>query len=778
MGFLKNIFFIILLPFLPSAIQLCEAQSNELSRAQNTFDNLIQTIRTGNAYQRAEAIPAFACIDDPRVVLVLMDLLKDEDSRVRVYAAQQLARLADSRSADALAKALGDSYGNVRRYAAEGLAKVGNERHVPALVAAVMNHLPDTNTSDRESWYSMPALEAIGKLSSKPPPQLMKLVRRISDENFAKDEDWWQLLEAVAMCLGQIGDKAAYDHLQQAREALEKNYQDYKTWYAVREALAKIDPEKSRFDRPAADILTTVRIYMASYKEIRQKWVQQLGNIGLIVIEDLEWTLRFRENRNWDSERTLVAIETLGEIGGAGATKVLRQYIERQLRQAELDAQGLVQMRGYRLRMPMLALLQAEPTTQTAEYVLSLLPSLNDFEQEYFIGEAFHIKPEKIPQEIKVFLYSKILLSQRKTKPVGRYAPSAAANFLGQIGGEEAGQALSEALLKSEYAEIRDAAARALGCIKDYDAIPALIKAAELSNAPIGTIARAIGAINDKRALPALENLQSRERLEQKDRVCIAAALARLGKDYDQNAAIVRKALPDSLELAQWLHDTETVKAVAAFVEDQQDYTRQRAISTLEANGTVEAFNVLRGFVDPQKTVEFERLEQLSDAATRMAEKLGDDSKDYYLEIATVSRAVRGWFVITAMAQPHPESRDTYELVKRRSALARRVWIVEATRRLDLAAKGEKEIWQCDIPEQAIRALEDIFAPDLVPVLQRIVRESGAKVSFHGKYKMVDFYHIRSLAAEILSKKTGRPYSFIDADGRSHPGGWNPSHEQ
>jgi len=70
------------------------------------------------------------------------------------------------------------------------------------------------------------------------------------------------------------------------------------------------------------------------------------------------------------------------------------------------------------------------------------------------------------------------------------------------------------------------------------------------------------------------------------------------------------------------------------------------------------------------------------------------------------------------------------------------------------------------------------FAPELVPVLHRIVRENQAKVSFHGKDRMVEFYHVRSLAAEILSKNTGRPYSFIDADGRSHPGGWNPSHEQ
>ena len=59
-------------------------------------------------------------------------MLADEDAMVRVYAAQQLARLADGRSANAMAAALSDNADDVRRYAAEGLASVGNERHVPA----------------------------------------------------------------------------------------------------------------------------------------------------------------------------------------------------------------------------------------------------------------------------------------------------------------------------------------------------------------------------------------------------------------------------------------------------------------------------------------------------------------------------------------------------------------------------------------------------------------------------------------------------------------------
>ena len=300
-----------------------------------------------------------------------------------------------------------------------------------------------------------------------------------------------------------------------------------------------------------------------------------------------------------------------------------------------------------------------------------------------------------------------------------------------------------------------------------------------LPDAPVGRIAAAIGTINDKRALSALENLQSRVGLRQTDRICIAAALARLGKDYDHNAAIVRKALPDSLELAQWLHDTKTIKAVAVFVKDQQEYTRQRAISSLEAMGTEEALDELTRFIDTERITDPPWLEQLSDAASRMAGELGDNSsKDSYAEIATVSRAVRRWFQITAMAQPSPERRDTYELIKRQASLARKVWIVETTRRLDLAAKPDAEKWQSHIPEQAIRAVSGIFGPELLPTLKRIAGESRDKVSFHGKYRMVDFYNVRSLAAKILTEKTDQKHTFVDADGRTHPGGWHPSQQR
>lgn len=780
MKVLKNISLIILFCVLLTG-WADNVQSAQATTAQSRFDELIHLIRTGNAYQRQQAIPGLAYTGDPRVVPVLLNLLKDNDAGVRTYAAQQLDRLADKRSTEALADALNDSNSNVRKLAAQGLAKIGGEQHVPALVASVIKHLPDPNTSDRESWYSAFALDAIGKLTSKAPLQLVELVGKISDEKTIKDEDWWQLLENVAKCLGQIGDKAAYEELQWAKKSLEKDYQDYKTWYAVCKALAALNPQKMAFDRPAANILYSFRVGKITQEGIRQRWIQPLAKLGTTAVDDLEWSLRFKDVHYTDPGRKLVATEALGEIGGQKAAQALRGYIQHVSDSHKKDGKVRHQA-GYALRNALLALFKADPNKETTEEIIALSLTLNSFAQEYLMHDVSSVAPQKIPADIKVLFYENVLLGSEQTKSFGQYAPSAAARLLGQIGGTQAGTVLSKALLEPGNTRIAPAAAKALGSIKGYDAVPTLIKASGKPNTPVGAIAEAMGRINDSRALPALEDMQNREGLRQTDSLWIAAALARFGKDYDRNAAMVREALPASFEHAKWLHDTETIKATAAFVESKEQYDRERAISTLEAIGSKESFNALRSHIDSQQIVEPRLLQPLSAAAARMAEKLGHDSKNYYAEIAVVSEAVRGWFEIYQRAQRQPQDRSSYKLVKRLPALARKLWMAEATRRLDLAVKQSKEEWEFYIPKQAVRVavrvIGDIFAPELVPVLERIVRESRNKVSFHGKYKMVDFYNVRSIAAKILTEKTGKQYTFIDADGRTHPGGWNPSQEK
>jgi hypothetical protein len=82
-----------------------------------------------------------------------------------------------------------------------------------------------------------------------------------------------------------------------------------------------------------------------------------------------------------------------------------------------------------------------------------------------------------------------------------------------------------------------------------------------------------------------------------------------------------------------------------------------------------------------------------------------------------------------------------------------------------------------DIRGRAVHLAELIFAPELIPSLERLAKECETSEDFRGKRGIVRYYKVRSMAAKTLTEKTGRPYTFVDADGRTHPGGWDPSQE-
>jgi HEAT repeat protein len=186
-----------------------------------------------------------------------------------------------------------------------------------------MSHLPDPNTPVGEkSWYSAPALEAVGRLSPKAPPEFLELARAIALTKDVTNDHWWRVRENVARCLGKIGDKTAVEPLQEARRALETGYQDYGTWYAVRKALAAIDPQAMPLNRPAADILRQIQWGKGGFSGL-----EPLVKLGDSAMDDLAWMLLF-EGRQ-DRERVADAMRVLGQIGGEQAVSILRDYIAR-----------------------------------------------------------------------------------------------------------------------------------------------------------------------------------------------------------------------------------------------------------------------------------------------------------------------------------------------------------------------------------------------------------------------------------------------------------------
>ena len=527
-----------------------------------------------------------------------------------------------------------------------------------------------------------------------------------------------------------------------------------------------------------------------------------MAELGEGAIDDLAWAIKFEGEQ--DRERKDIAIQALGEIGGEKAAEALREYINSTLSKTidirvntatirpgfaapETDMPtpqtptigGIEQNRlrgrdSYSFRLALLALLKAQPNPETAEEVIDLLPILVGG-QEYLLHDFGKVSEQKIPMDFKIAFYKKILMEspQERHRRGNEYR---AANLLKDTGGKEAVEALSEVLLRSENHIARHAAAKALGSIQGYDALPILVKAAREEKTSVDALAEAMGRINNPRALTVLEEMEGREKLSEMDRLWVAAALARLGKDYEKNAEIVRNSLPASYEPMTFLNDTETINLLINKIESGPIHGQE--MSTLVGIGSREALAALGKLLEQDKISNPQKYREVAATAARIAERLKVDSRSYYNDIATVSNAVIGWFVITQRVQPRPQDRSSFEIVERHGALARKLWIAEATRRLDLSAKEVKESFESNIPLQAVTAIVPLYSSELIPILERIAKESKSTVAFHGKDKIVNFYIVRSKAAEILTEKTGRRYNFIDVDGRRHHGGWNPSQEQ
>jgi HEAT repeat protein len=133
---------------------------------KNTIENLLaypedsylsvleEWLRNGDdALLRNAAMEAFRTLGG-KAVRSLISLLKDEDSDVRVFAANILGDIKQGDSLNALIDSLNDSDINVRVASAEALGKIGDEMAVSSLA----------NRLDDASWAAMACIEALGEI--------------------------------------------------------------------------------------------------------------------------------------------------------------------------------------------------------------------------------------------------------------------------------------------------------------------------------------------------------------------------------------------------------------------------------------------------------------------------------------------------------------------------------------------------------------------------------------------------------------------------------------
>jgi len=212
----------------------------------------------------------------------------------------------------------------------------------------------------------------------------------------------------------------------------------------------------------------------------------------------------------------------------------------------------------------------------------------------------------------------------------------------------------------------------------------------------------------------------------------------------------------------------------------------EHATFTLAAIGTAEALEALTARVDLERINDLDHIRHVSAAALQIAEELKHPARERWVTVnwieEVVSRLVGRTMRLSQQGPLREETDevgpDALKIIERDPALARKMWIGGINWCLNRAPAEVSGSSLFGIQARAVRLAELIFAPELVPGLERLARECTTTKDFRGRKAIVKYYNVRSMAAKVLTKKTGQVYTFVDVDGRTHPGGWDPSQDE
>ncbi len=165
-----------------------------------------------------------------RMVPVLMELLSDEDSRVRRVAASALKALGDKRAIPVLIESLSDEEPQVRLYAVEALGAWKDERAVPVLIEALNDEnflVQDAAEKALEGWQNERVVSALiealrneGSYSVR--ATVAGILESLGDKRAVPAliealHDWeLRVREAAASALGILRDRQAIPALMEA----------------------------------------------------------------------------------------------------------------------------------------------------------------------------------------------------------------------------------------------------------------------------------------------------------------------------------------------------------------------------------------------------------------------------------------------------------------------------------------------------------------------------------------------------------------------------------
>ena len=458
-------------------------------RDSTAIPALLEALKDKDWAVRENAERALGNIGDSIAIPALLEALKDEDRGVRYGAAKTLEDIGDSIAIPALFEALKDEYLAVRQVAARALVKIGDTTDILELLEVL---------KDQDRLVCEAAAEALENImNSNAIPALLEALKH---NNLT-------VCEAAAKALGNIGDPTAIHGLLQVF----KDEHSFVRWYAAK----------------------TIRNTIGNSPAIS----------GLIdaLKDEIGWlAARLLKDKNWAVRAGAALI--LGDIGDSTAIPALIKALKDEnwrVREAAVKALG-------KIKNPF-----ALP---------SLLEALKD--EDWLVRWN-------------------------------------AAKALGKIGNSSAIPALLEAL-KDEYWEVREAAVKALGKIKNPFALPSLLEALKDKDRRVRRAAAlALGKIGDSTVIPGLI-----EALKDKDWEVRENAVKALGKIADSST------IPRLLEILKdedWKVRWAAVKALRKiWLEIKKEKTKLLKLKQSLSNYSALAWN--------QKGLEFLEADKYKEA--------------------------------------------------------------------------------------------------------------------------------------------------------------------
>ena len=464
----------------------------------------------------------------------LISALKDSDWRVRMGAAYALGKIKDSRAVESLISALKDSEWRVREKAAKALGEIKDSRAVEPLISAL---------KDESWWVRKAAAIALREINPKwmETEEAKRKVPEFISALKDKDSDVrWEAAET----LGKIKDPRAVEPLI---SALKDESSD------VRIAAAKVLGEIK--DPRAVEPLITL---------LKDKgWlITLLKDKGLL--EDKDWNVR------------QAAAYALGEIKDPRAVEPLISALKDVNSDVRIAAaKALGKIKDPRAVKPLISALKDSNSfvRREAAYALGkikdpravkpLISALKDESSGVRREAAEALGEIKDPRAVKPLISAlkDISLSEEAAKALGKINPKwmeteeakrkvpefisalkdsdwmvrqAAAYALGEIKDPRAVKPLISALNDSHWS-VRQAAAEALGKIKDPRAVELLISALKDVNSDVRiAAAKVLGEIKDPRAVePLISALKDSDWIV---RQAAAEALKEItGKDFGED---------------------------------------------------------------------------------------------------------------------------------------------------------------------------------------------------------------------------------------------------